>query len=213
MDQNTFKPEDITIVVYADTTHGKDLALKQVHLGGANTSGLTPTNCKEVRVYGAASDTDPRSEIWEAILEAQSTKGILAIEDFSVFEMTPKEVYERLQDLYRAGAGISIRFFPVDMVSNFWRSEDAGGVPYSLFYGEDLERLIRALSPAIIFYEYFSFVEPGRSKLATREYKLIQRYLKEGLTRDQIAGKLEVSKPTVNRHIAKMRKLGLLAKK
>lgn len=199
---------DLELAIYADTTDDKRHALAQLHEGGDELADF-----KTVKIFGALSEDNPWSTIDDAInFVCKKPNRVLAMSHLSEFNRNPIEIQKVFKKIDDAESSVCIRFFHRDIVEWLWKAENAGRTPFSFFGGNNLSRLIRGLEPVASYYFHNPYAgeNNGSTKLEGREYRLIQIYMKEGKTQEQIAEKLGVSRATIGRHVSKMRKAGLL---
>lgn len=204
-ERNTLKPD---LAIFANTEQDKENAIAHLNEGGYKLSFF-----ENVKIFGALSEENPQSTIDDAIdFVSERAHRVLAMSDLSEFNRNPVEVQKILKRIDDAESMVCIRFFNRSIVEWRWILEKAGRTPFSFFKGNDLSRLIRGLEPVASYYFHHPYGgdSSGSTKLEGREYKLIQTYMNKGITQEEIANKLGVSRATIGRHVAKMRKAGLL---
>lgn len=206
------KGHELSLAIYADTEQDKDNATHRLGEGGYELDDF-----KIVKIFGALSEENPYSTIDNAIdFVCEKPNRVLAMSDLSEFNRNPIEIQRVLKRIDDAESSVSIRFFSRNIVEWLWDAENVSdsGRPFSFYGGNNLSRLIRGLDPVVFYYSTnpYGGSSNGSTKLEGREYRLIQIYMKEGKTQEQIAEKLGVSRATIGRHVSKMRKAGLLDK-
>lgn len=166
---------------------------------------------KGFEFFGACSKVRPNSTIQDAIsYVCEAPNRILVVSSLDLLADSPSELQKVLERINTAESGISVKFLEWTFFHSV--SRYAPPVDTNLIIGNQLDDLVNGVGIVASFSQMFhgSGQGNGNSKVPSKDYQLILEHMKNGLTQNWIAKELGVSRATISRHVAQMKKEGYL---
>lgn len=203
------------IAVYANSREEMNRATKPV--SGISLDAIISGDIEETEgfeVFGAYSKRDSESTIKDAIrYVCEEPNRVLAISSLDELASNPSELLSVIEKINVAESGISV----THLQWKFFRAiRQNGDVSQGhLIIGSQLDDLIRGVDIVVDFSQMFHWGAPENKnrKVPSSDYLRILEHMKNGLTQKEIAKDLGVSRITISRHVAQMKKEGYLPSK
>lgn len=205
---------DRKIAVYANSENERDRAMNPLMTVGMESEYSEELEGNgEFIFFGSCSKAQPYSNIQDAIdYVCEAPNRILAIAHMDVLADDYLGLAAVLKRIDEAESGISIKH----VLWSFYNYLKAYGnaTPQYVYIGVQFDYFVWGIETAAAASMMFHpGQENGNRRVPSSEYLRILELMNEGLTQNKIAKELGVSRITISRHVAQMKKEGYLPSK